>query len=173
MVLFLITLCIHGKKTSIFEKALTNFLILSTNQPITNDKEQSKHKNNKKKQNKDTITLYSSSKWIKSITNFHCSTTPIKQTVYSKFLLLSHLLLRGVGLFQMKVIQGDTKITTNSPHPASAIFDNTFLTIPPNEIRDKHKNKTMRESYFFIFRRLKNNVTCLLISNTRVRFDSK
>ena len=32
-----------------------------------------------------------------------------------------------------------------------------------NEIPDKHKNKLMWRSYFFIFRRLKNNVPCFFI----------
>ena len=35
-----------------------------------------------------------------------------------------------------------------------------FRQYRPNEIPDKHKNKLMWQSYFLIFRRLKNNVTC-------------
>ena len=31
---------------------------------------------------------------------------------------------------------------------------------------DEHKDKLMWQSYFFIFRRLKNNVTCFSINNT-------
>ena len=36
----------------------------------------------------------------------------------------------------------------------------------PYEIPDKQKNKLMWQSHFFIFRRLKNDVTCVFISNT-------
>ena len=43
-----------------------------------------------------------------------------------------------------------------------------------NEICDKHKNKLIWQNYFFIFRRLKNHVTCFFISNTsRLRFGPK
>ena len=34
----------------------------------------------------------------------------------------------------------------------------------PNETQDKSKNELMRESYFFIFRRLKNNTKCFVQS---------
>ena len=40
-----------------------------------------------------------------------------------------------------------------------------FLTFQPNEMQGKHKNKIMRESYFFMFGRLPKN--------TKLRFDSK
>ena len=40
------------------------------------------------------------------------------------------------------------------------VFGKTFRQYRPNEIPDKHKNKLMWQSYFLIFRRLKNNVTC-------------
>ena len=91
---------------------------------MTNNKTNTKI--TKTKQNKDIITLYSISKWIKILINFHCSTTPIKQTAYSKFLLLSHLLLRVVGLFQMRVIQRDTKIIVSRrfEHPPYRQIDN-------------------------------------------------
>ena len=45
-------------------------------------------------------------------------------------------------------------IFTNSP-----IFTTFFWQYRPNDIRGKHRNKNMRESYFFMFRRLQNNVT--------------
>ena len=35
-----------------------------------------------------------------------------------------------------------------------------FWQYCPNEIQGKHRNKLMRESYLFMFRRLQNNVTC-------------
>ena len=53
------------------------------------------------------------------------------------------------------------------PSPLFIFFPNTpFLARPfrqyrPNEIPDKHENKIMGQSHFFIFRRLKNNVKCL------------
>ena len=40
------------------------------------------------------------------------------------------------------------------------LFTRFFGQYHFNEIRDKHKNKLMWQSYFFIFRRLKNNFTC-------------
>ena len=35
-----------------------------------------------------------------------------------------------------------------------------FWQCRPTEIPDKHKNKLMWKGYFFIFKRLKNNITC-------------
>ena len=37
-------------------------------------------------------------------------------------------------------------------------FNNIFLTISPNGIRDKHKNKLMKVSYLFMFRRLQKSI---------------
>ena len=45
--IFFIILGIHGNKTLIFKNTITNFLIVSTNLPIINEKEQNKHKNSK------------------------------------------------------------------------------------------------------------------------------
>ena len=46
-----------------------------------------------------------------------------------------------------------------------------------NDILNKNKSKLMWQSYFFIFRRLKNNVICFykntFISNTRLRLNPK
>ena len=47
-----------------------------------------------------------------------------------------------------------------------------FQQYCPNEILDKHKNKLMWQSYCFIFRRLKNNVTCFFIKKI-LRFNPK
>ena len=35
----------------------------------------------------------------------------------------------------------------------------------PNEVQDKHKNKSTRESCFFMFRSLQSNITCFFINN--------
>ena len=48
----------------------------------------------------------------------------------------------------------------------------------PNEIPDKHKKYLMRESYFFILRKLQNSITCFFVRNTfmshaRMGFNSK
>ena len=47
----------------------------------------------------------------------------------------------------------------------------------PNDIRGKHENKLMRESYFFLFKRIQNvtffYITNTFICHTRLRFDSK
>ena len=47
-----------------------------------------------------------------------------------------------------------------------------------NEIPDKHKNQFMWQSYFFMFRKLQNKVSCFFINNTfigdtRPKFDPK
>ena len=79
--------------------------------------------------------------------------------------------------------------TTSPPPPYMAIPLYIFSINPkllarlfrqyfPNEIMDKHKNKLMRQNYFFIFRRLKNNIKCFFInstfkSNTKLRFNLK
>ena len=57
--------------------------------------------------------------------------------------------------------QGYVRVKVHSP----PLFHKTFPKITPNEIPDKHKNKLMWQSYFFIFRRLKNNVTCFFMNN--------
>ena len=38
-------------------------------------------------------------------------------------------------------------------------FGNIFWQDSPNEIQNKHKNKLVWQSHFFMFRRLQNNVT--------------
>lgn len=54
-----------------------------------------------------------------------------------------------------------------------------FWWYDPNEIRNEHKNKLMRESYFFMFGRVTNNVKCFFIVNTykqhqaEIRFELK
>ena len=45
-------------------------------------------------------------------------------------------------------------------------FDNIFRWCRPKDIRDKRKNKIMRESYFFVFRRLQHKIICFFVSNT-------
>ena len=61
--------------------------------------------------------------------------------------------------------------TPHHPPPHMAISPFYIFSEPPSlarlfrqyrpiEILDKHKNKLIWQSYFFIFRRLKNNVTC-------------
>ena len=40
----------------------------------------------------------------------------------------------------------------STPYPPSPTFDDSFYQHQPNEMRDKHKNKLMRENYFFMFR---------------------
>ena len=40
----------------------------------------------------------------------------------------------------------------------SLLLARLFQQYNPNEILDKYKNKLMWQSYFFIFKRLKNNV---------------
>ena len=62
--------------------------------------------------------------------------------------------------------------------PNPLLLARLFRQYCPNEIPDKHKNKLMWQSYFFIFRRLKNNVkrsfiNNTFISNTRLRFNPK
>ena len=52
------------------------------------------------------------------------------------------------------------------PNPA---FGKIFSTNWPNEIPNKHKNKLMWQSDFFIYRRLQNSTTKLLINNTFIR----
>ena len=59
--------------------------------------------------------------------------------------------------------------------PPSTTF---FGKYHPNEIEDKQKNKLKKESYFFMFRKLEKNTTCLFIGstfkyNSRLIFDSK
>ena len=69
--------------------------------------------------------------------------------------------------------------TLYAPHPyicEPPTFDNIWLTISPNEMRDKRKNKLTRERCFFMFSRVRNNVSYFVISNTftsntRPRFD--
>ena len=41
-----------------------------------------------------------------------------------------------------------------------------FRQYRPNEIPDKHKNKLMWQIYFFIFRKLKNNIKCSFMNKT-------
>ena len=76
-------------------------------------------------------------------------------------------------------------LTMNLPSTDSPPYLSFFQTLHfwyfwrynHNEIRDKHKKKLMTESYFFIFKRLQNNIKCFFketfISNARLRFDSK
>ena len=54
----------------------------------------------------------------------------------------------------------------------------TFFIFRPNKIRDNHKNKPIRETCFFMFRGLQNNIPCFFISNTliyinRLKYDLK
>ena len=61
--------------------------------------------------------------------------------------------------------------------PNLGLLTRLFRQYRPNEI-DKHKNKHKCHNYFFIFRRLKNNIKCYFISNTfkrntGLRFNSK
>ena len=44
--------------------------------------------------------------------------------------------------------------------PSPPLLATLFLQYRPNEISGKHSNKLIAQSYFFIFRGLKNNVTC-------------
>ena len=48
-------------------------------------------------------------------------------------------------------------------------FDIFFWRNCPNEMWNQHKNKFLRESYFFMFISLQNNVTWFFISNTFIR----
>ena len=50
----------------------------------------------------------------------------------------------------------------DSPQLKPPTFDNYFCWYCGHEIWDKHKNKLIRESYWFIFKRLQNNITCPL-----------
>ena len=50
----------------------------------------------------------------------------------------------------------------DSPQLKPPTFDNYFWWYCGSEIWDKHKNKLIRESYWFMFKRLQNNITCLL-----------
>ena len=70
----------------------------------------------------------------------------------------------------------NTPTPTPTPTPTLSINDNTcfYLFSEPTtfgkffwqyraiEIPDKHKNKFVWQSYFFIFRKIKNNVKCFL-----------
>ena len=47
--------------------------------------------------------------------------------------------------------------------PKPPFFARLFQQYCPNEIRDRHKSKLTWQSYLFIFKRLKNNVTCFFI----------
>ena len=40
-------------------------------------------------------------------------------------------------------------------------FDNFFLLYRPNVMRDKHTKKLVRESYFFMFKKLQNYIKCI------------
>ena len=46
--------------------------------------------------------------------------------------------------------------------PNSSLLTTFFRQYRPKEIRDKYKNEPMRESCFFIYRRLQNNKVCFL-----------
>ena len=49
-------------------------------------------------------------------------------------------------------------MTTFCRHPLYVFFLASLWAIPPQW--NKHKNNLMTESYFFMFRRLQNNITC-------------
>ena len=58
------------------------------------------------------------------------------------------------------------------------LFKKLFWQYHPDETWDKCKNKSMTKSYFFMFSRVQNNVTCFFVSftfvsNTKLKFNSK
>ena len=94
------------------------------------------------------------------------------------------LLVKLHSLYKMMFCNHSVqKVWTSRYYRQSLLYGNppTFLKIfswqyCSNEIWDKHKNKCMSESCFFMFRRLQNNIACFFVSNTfiyinRLRFD--
>ena len=66
------------------------------------------------------------------------------------------------SLLQVWTLQLTPLILYGRPHFWKHFFDN----IAPKELRDKHKNKGMRESCFFMFKRVQNIIAWFFISNT-------
>ena len=64
-------------------------------------------------------------------------------------------------IYKCIYISHSVKVWNFYPFPNPSLFITFFDNITPNETRDKYKSKTLRKSYFFMFRRLQNNITCL------------
>ena len=47
--------------------------------------------------------------------------------------------------------------------PPLLLLTTFFWHYSPSEIEDRHKNKPMKESYIFMFRKLKNSITCFFL----------
>ena len=70
-----------------------------------------------------------------------------------------------VGIYLLKVNNRNTRTRCKicSKFPNTPLLARLFWQYGSVKILDKHKNKLMWQSYIFIFRRLKNNVTCLFL----------
>ena len=107
--------------------------------------------------------MHSMLNWICHIPNFYLSCASVSLKFWCRRDInntMSQCLIPDINfvisfLYWKQTILLKTAHSWNPP-----TFDNYFCWYCGHEIWDKHKNKLIRESYWFIFKRLQNNITC-------------